>query len=667
MFTKLALAAAIASIVPSAFAQDVPRDSPAGYGQLESPPKMIPGGVDEAGRKYSYLGQTEKNAKLVLTASNGFFSNGVCRAAGESALPKVGDEELIQPNYAHLENWNDTSGTIRWHVHLAMTGAVRLQTFLEVGGAARGSQVEIKFGEQTQIVTTGTSDGKTPQDWDVVFEIAEPGEYEVSFRAVEITDEKSGVGKLHRVELYGPAVADAHLLRARWRPAAVHGGYDSSKIDDGRLLVTTTRSTVPISNYSPITTPFGYYGTSFTGDKKSNGEFNFSMWGRDGAASDLKQMPHLLGVGSPEGEFSGFGHEGSGVKPRGWTPMPDQPELCVQALRVEAGEFYDTYFGYYFDHPTEAWKFYGAGKKWHGGKPNAHLKVGSFCEVPGPPQVERTGDIYREVRRRGWYRDGEAWVVMDDYSPSGNGSKGDVPVNKRWFMTDEGEYAMGCGGIRFYTASEPDAPSASGELPYFLESESVASLFTMPIEFSSIEATELTGNSATIDVNIAKGDNLRNGKVYYGTQNALTFAPRELHGTEKNSELSQAVNESAWQSSATFETAKVGANRVVLNELEPDTTYHYRVLIDNDVSRIWNSKTLTFTTPKAGSTPAMTTSEPVRTWTYTVSGAERKLEGRLVKITGNEVVIERKADGKTGALPVEMLSATDLDYIAGKH
>jgi hypothetical protein len=667
MFPKYTLLASFSAITCSGFAQEVPRDPPAGFGQLETPPAMIPGGTDQTGHEYSYLGQPAKNEKLVLTASNGFFTKGVCRAAGESDLPKIGDEDLIQPNFAYLENWSDTDGTIRWHVHVADAGAVRLQTFLEVGRAASGSQVEIKFGELTQVVTTGVSDGKTPQDWDVVFEIAEPGEYEISFRAVQIANEKDGVGKLHRAEVFGPAVADSSLLRARWRPAAVHGGYDSSKVNEGRLLVTTTRSTVPISNYSPITTPFGYYGTSFTGEKKSNGEFNFSMWGKDGAASDLKQMPHLLGVGSPEGEFSGFGHEGSGVKPRGWTPMPDQPGLCVQALRVDPGELYDTYCGYYFDHPTEAWKFYGAGKKWHDGKPNPHLKVGSFCEVPGPPQVERTGDIYREVRRRGWYRDGDEWVVMDQYLPSGNGSKGDLPVNKRWFLTDEGEYAMGCGGIRYYTASDPPAPSGNDELPYFLASESVANLFTLPIEFGSIDTTELAGNSAIIDVNIANGANLKGGTVYYGTKDALTFAPRDLHGTEKNSELSQSVNESSWQSSSKFETAKVGANRVVLTGLEPDTTYFYRVLIDNDVSRIWNNETLTFTTPQAGSTPAMTTEKPFRTWTYTVSGAEKKIEGRLVKASGDEVVIERKADGKTGALPVEMLSAADRDYLTGKR
>ncbi len=99
----------------------------------------------------------------------------------------------------------------------------------------------------------------------------------------------------------------------------------------------TTRSLSDFGSYSPITTPFGYYGTAFGADRRSNGGFNFSMWASSakGKIPPLEKMPHLLVAGSPEAEFSGFGHEGSGVKLRGWLPMPDKPEICVQALRVE--------------------------------------------------------------------------------------------------------------------------------------------------------------------------------------------------------------------------------------------------------------------------------------------------------------------------------------------
>ena len=91
----------------------------------------------------------------------------------------------------------------------------------------------------------------------------------------------------------------------------IEGDAISGHYTDGSSF--TTRSVAEISSYSPVTTPFGYYGTSFDADRRSNGAFNFSMWGKEDAASNLKVMPHLIGLGSPEGEFSGFGHEGSGV------------------------------------------------------------------------------------------------------------------------------------------------------------------------------------------------------------------------------------------------------------------------------------------------------------------------------------------------------------------
>ena len=85
--------------------QDLPvrGEVPDGTGQLESVPALFSGGVDEQGRNYLLNGQLATNGKLILTASNGFFDNGVCRAKGESLLSKVGDDSLIKPNFAFLD------------------------------------------------------------------------------------------------------------------------------------------------------------------------------------------------------------------------------------------------------------------------------------------------------------------------------------------------------------------------------------------------------------------------------------------------------------------------------------------------------------------------------------------------------------------------------------
>ena len=661
-------------------------EPPGGFGQLENAPEAVPGGVDEKGREYSYLGQAESGGKLILTASNGFFTKGTCQAKGESSLPKVGDETLIVPNFEYLD-WKSNEGTLRWHLLVKKAGLVHFNVHLASDGSA--GEVEVNFAGDIKVVKPASSDAKLAQPWNLAFDVAEPGEYMISLGGTG-SGGGGAIGRLHRIDVFGPAVEEAHLLRVRWRPAAVHGGYDTSKVPDSKLLVFTTRSMADISSYSPITTPFGYYGTSFDGDRRSNGSFNFSMWGREGAASDLKMMPHLLGVGSPEGEFSGFGHEGSGVKPRGWDPMPDRPELVVQALRLVPGEEYDSYYGYYFDRPASAWKFYGAGKKWHGGKSNQHLKLGSFCEVPGPPQSERTGDVYREVRRRGWSYDDGNWVPLEHYSPGGSGSSGDEPVNKSWFTTAEGEYAMGCGGIRLYRHRDSlIKPGGTKELPHFLTDGSTVNLFRMPVMFHAIQAGEISSDRARIEMDLSSSTELKSGEVYYGTKDALTFAPRELHGTEKKSSLSQTVNDQSWEGSVEMASVEEGVNSAELTGLKPETTYHFRVLVTDSVSRVWNDETLTITTTKIGDAPLRRpplivvreanavkqvsphapAEEPFRMWRYTTGGAPDflKIEGRLLKIAGDKVRIERKSDGRKGILPVDTLSEEDRAYIDSRR
>ncbi|MDF1813479.1 MAG: fibronectin type III domain-containing protein [Verrucomicrobiales bacterium] len=635
---------------------------PDGYGQLENAPELIPGGTDEQRREYFYLGQKAGRGKLILTASNGFFTKGACTAKGTSRLPKVGDEELIVPNFEYLD-WKNREGSLRWYILTKKRGVVHFQVHMDV--AKGGSAIAASFAGQTRQVTTAKSGHGEPQSWDLNFEV-EQGEHVFSLQSA--SPGGGGIGQLHRVDVFGSAIEDGNLLRVRWRPAAAHGGYDTERVRNVKLLVFTTRSTCDISSYSPITTPFGYYGTSFDGDRRSNGSFNFSMWGKEDSSKNIKLMPHLLAVGSPDGEFSGFGHEGSGVKPRGWDPMRDRPGLVVQALRLVNGEEYDTYYGYYFDHPSNSWKLYGAGNKWHGGKPNAHLKLGSFCEVPGPPQSERTGDVSREVRRRGWAWDDGKWVPLEIYNPGGMGSSGSEAVNKSWYTSDDGEYVMGCGGIRLYKHKEDYVkPAAPVELPGFLTSPSVKKIFGMPIEYKNIQTAETGSTEAVVEVDVAGGEGIAYGMLYYGTRDALTFAPRELHGTEKKSSLSQSINEMSWQNSVEIAQIKPGRNRVTVSGLKPSTTYHYRVLMNNAVSRVWNDTTMSFTTAASGMLsprPSTGVSEPHRNWSYSVDGELRTLEGRITGIDGEKIQIERKSDGRKGSISIDMFSREDQEYIS---
>lgn len=570
--------------------------APQRSGQLEVAPAFFKGGVDDQGRNYLLNGQPAKNGKLILTASNGFFDNGTCRAAGESLLPKIGDDSLIKPNFAFLDQWKKTKGTIRWHLWMARPGTIRLNVNMGVSQRQAGSQLTVSLAGKSHTVTTISSSPDTPQPWNLSFDISEPGEHSVSLSANLIRNINSGVGKVHTVEVFGPAISGSQLLRARWRPAAVHGGYSCAKLEQSRTWVMTTRSMSDFSSYSPITTPFGYYGTSFDADRRTSGGFNFSMWaaGKGKEVPPLQQMPHLLAAGAPQAEFSGFGHEGSGVKLRGWIPMPDRPELCIQALRVESDGNYDTYYGYFWNYPTGKWKLYAVGRKWNGGQPKLNLSPGSFCEVPGPPQVQRSGDLVREVRRRGWhYGEDQTWHAMDRFHCKSKG-----PANKFWYTTIDGEFAMGTGGMRYYEFKQPAAPDEQKSLPEFLMPEATKQLDRLPADINKVSAINVARTSATVHLSMTRAGTNSHVEIYYGESDCLTFAKRKLHGTERNSQVSQSTqaDNRSWSHSSQVMPLNDGNNQVILKGLKPETTYFYRALITNDEGKLWTFRTPSFRT-----------------------------------------------------------------------
>ena len=570
---------------------------PTGVGQLETAPALVRGGVDDDGREFFVNGQPARNGKLILTASNGFFTPGVCRASGESSLPKTGDNGLIAPNYAVLSNWKKTDGTIRWHLWLGRRGQVRFNVHLNVAAKEAGSKLSASFSGVTHNVETVVSGAQQAQPWNLVFDVEEPGEHTFEIAALKVANSQSGVGELHRIDVYGSAVPDSQLLRARWRPAAVHGGYASTRVDQSRMWVMATRSTSNSSSYSPITTPFGYFGTSFDASGRSTGGFNFSMWaaGRGGKVPPLERMPHLLAAGSPDAQFSGFGHEGSGVKLRGWTPMPDRPEVCIQALRVENDGNYHTYYGYFWDHSSKQWKLYAVGRKWSGGKPVTHLQPGSFCEVPGPPNVQRTGDVPREVRRRGWFRDELAgrWEPMDCFLCRGKGT-----LNKSWFVSDQGEFVMRTGGMRHYAFKSPPVAQTTMPLPEYLSPEATRQLENLPAEFSAVEVVKSTATSVELNIVMKRAGTNARADFYYGEKDCLTFAKRELHSTERGSSVSRSTlaEDRSWLKHVSIASLKDGGNRITITGLKPSTTWFYRVLVTNDEGKLWTFETHSFKT-----------------------------------------------------------------------
>ena len=551
---------------------------PAGDAQLKSELQWFVAGKNKEGQAIKYCGQQETNGKLRLTASNGYFSKGL-RAKGESKYPFI-KTPMIVNNYAYLEGWNSKEQSLRWHAFFQKAGELTINVELHTKAVA---EIEVRLDDERINFTTE----KGKNSYQVKLGVKNPGKGSLSLKMLK--SHSRDLGKLYGMDLFGPAVKGAKLLRARWRPGAVHTRFTSSTTDDSFLWVMRSKSLRPASNYSPITTPFGYYGTSFDPDRRAKEIMNFSMWSKLDVPID--QMTHLIAVGSLKADFGGFGHEGTGVKLRGdWKPLAHRPEVLTQALRVEYGEKYASYYGYFLDQEGN-WQLFCCGRKFIKSKRDRKaLWPGAFVEVPGPPQVQRSGDLIREVHRQGWVLDSnKKWHVLDQMA-QGKASN----ANKGWGKTSDGWFIMKMGGMEHfdYENSSTIKSSTHTKFPEFLQGEKLKQLFAMPAEFGDIKVERSKGETAKVIVNMKKAGPKAKAIIYYGKKDYMTFAPRKLHGTERKSSV---LNESgSWTNSVELKSLTKGKNSVALKSLESGTAYWLRVLIINEDGRQWSESSIKF-------------------------------------------------------------------------
>ena len=337
--------------------------------------------------------------------------------------------------------------------------------------------------------------------------------------------------------------------------------------------------------YAPITTPFGYYGSTFTPQGRIGG-LNFSLWsyGRGSDAPPTERLSHLLALGSPRAVFGTFGHEGTGVNVKKWNPYQgSRIKIQTLALRRETGPVYDTFYAYFLDPKTQRWRLYAAGRKYSGGKTHNVIRhPGAFIEVPGPPQRQRTGDLTREIHFRGWTHGSSGkWYPFTTMSAPSHATG---HATKKWWITDDGWFAMRMGGLAYRDYDKTKGAvqtlprkSIPSPLPDFLSPTMTKPLFTTPASITLLPINDKGTTHAQIPFTLT--GTAKPGKVhlYWGRKDALTFAERWKHSTKQGN-------------------IKPGENTTPLDELEPDTHYYYRILFENPDGRIWSLETGELTT-----------------------------------------------------------------------
>jgi hypothetical protein len=553
--------------------------------------------VNEIGAKISFLGSPSLGDRLVFDANNGFFDKGAFRAVGKYAAPDS-DRQLIASHFEALQvSQNEPVGDARWYFWKSAVGAGEIKIFLEVPQAEAGVGWKLFVGENEFDFITSTSDGRQPQSIAIPLKADAVGLHVISIRKADAA--RTPKTKFKKIEAVGPGIDGAWLIRARWRPAAVHARYESSQCKDSKLWVFETQSTAPASSYSPITTAFGYFGASFNSDGLAAGGVNFSMWAANRNASTMPAvaaMPHLLATANPAAEFSGFGHEGSGVKIRNWIPYQDHPKSVIQALRVVRHEGVDTFYGYLFDEKLNRWMLFAAGRRpSKNNRGDVSLRAGSFCEIPGPPNVERTGDTVREVKRRGWfYGQDKKWHVADTLV------LGDQATDTNRFVRalDEGWLLMGTGGIEMSTGPKvARLRDQAVKLPRYLSPKHEKQLFEVPVEIGNPKVSGIKSDRAAVSYPGLNAGVGTRATLYYGPVDCLTFVNRKLHNTEKKgASRDQFAGDRTWR----FQTAPVEVNNstavFLLDQLSPGRTYFFRVLVEGQQGKSWAFETRQFKT-----------------------------------------------------------------------
>lgn len=370
--------------------------------------------------------------------------------------------------------------------------------------------------------------------------------------------------------LSGLGIENAYILRERWRPEAHWSMFSSSKNpNDVQAWIFELRCESELGFYAPISTNFGYYGPVFKNDGSAD-DMNMSVWSSSKSfVRPHHEKSHLLGIGSPEGTFSWWSHEGHGVKVRGWNNFSSNTsKRYVIALRYEYDDPFRTFYGYFWDEVKRQWTLYSIGRTFR--EALDQLKLTTFVEVLGGPDDERSGQIPRTVEYKGWVcnSNGE-WNDIDRIRIK----KTNKPINKIKGITEDGErFFTTTGGFKNYPISEETYWLEKKEIlerPLYMQPRKLAGLYKIPFKPTIKSAT--LDSSGTLKVSFRTMTRLKSKvTLCYGPENAQT-------------------NERYWEKSTQFDIPEARRSKIHTVEIpNAENAKFVRLLVQNSVAQMWN-------------------------------------------------------------------------------
>jgi len=519
-----------------------------------------------------------KNDTLVLTPNESFFSPvGTLRA---KLLDKTsGNEFNKNENYDYIYEWKALNDTILFGIDVKTLGKLTVNPEINVPKEQDGSVIFIYLDnnrKELKVSASGSSDTFKTQNT-TTFENVTKGFHVLKFQIKSVVTVGQELGQLKRVYVSGKAANKSTYVMRRYRPYAVHCKWKTASTAPVEISVhEVTVMNTKVNSYQPIVTPFGYSGSAWSLKTNSFSGFNFSLWsyGANDPVPPFYQESHLIAVG-PGLTFGAYGHEGTGVKPRGDHPyIGSNTNTQVIAIRKEPGKVYDTYWSYYLDPKDAHWKLYGCGKKYNKSGEIKFLTTGAFVEVPGPASKERSGHETREVQYRGWQKDTSGnWYPINQMVGT---TKTNTLSFRDWRIVGN-KFSMQMGGWgepgiekKTLTLNNPDP------IPDYLKGAYLDELYKMPASLSNYKILEVGNDFAKLSFEITDLGTNASAEIFWGKEEGLT-------------------KEDKWKYKKSLSVQK-GENIIKLNNLDSDTNYYYRIKITNDLGIIWSYNTQNFIT-----------------------------------------------------------------------
>ena len=513
----------------------------------------------DLGNDMFYMAQRTPDSALLLTPNESFFPTLGLTAEGEGEYPDIEQRLNGGFSFKSITKW-DAGDAAEWGLWFEKPGRVDVR----VSMSGSKGRYTLSLGDQKQTLSGSRS-----------FSVRKSGMHVLRLTCKE----ESGSARLDEINVSGPAVQNAAVLRKRWRPAAAHTRFSSSHDPEGVRLVIMEMDAKPgsLDFYAPITTPFGYYGPTWRADGLVSTGFNFSLWSFSANAEEppIEKLSHLIAIGDPEAKFSGFSHEGTGVKIRGWEPLKGrQGQRQAFAIRMEPGETYTTYFTYFFATDESRWHLFGVGKTFNKRKPKQTLGVGSFVEVPGSPPRQRTGPYERRMRYRGWVVDGKGQLHPYDRMNNGNVNKATGMTHTDRGLTDDGWFYLQTGGWAFRKTDGKEPVVLPAQIKHrvdYLSRADLRFLQTVPCEIVGTGVKQ-TASGAKVSFSIRNLGENPEVKIYWGEEEGLTFSDR-------------------WEHSIDVKNSREGANNVMIDAPAGKPLF-VRLFLKNDEGQFWSMDTI---------------------------------------------------------------------------